>query len=75
MAETALLRRLTWQLAKLSGSMRAPAESYQLQLGFGQLVLIYKSLQAVRTLGALSPQDELLDDTIRAVDQAMKRAV
>jgi hypothetical protein len=34
-----------------------------------------KSLQAVKTLGVLSPQDELLSDTIQLVDQALNRAV
>jgi hypothetical protein len=37
-------------------------------------VLIYKSLQAVKTLGALPPDDELLEDTIEAVDQALNTA-
>jgi hypothetical protein len=32
--------------------------------------LIHKSLEAVKTLGALPPQDELLEDTIQAVDQS-----
>jgi hypothetical protein len=29
----------------------------------------------VKTLGALPPQDELLNDTIQLVDQALNRAV
>jgi hypothetical protein len=36
-----------------------------------ELGLIYKSLEAVKTLGALSPQDELLEDTIQVVDQSL----
>jgi hypothetical protein len=44
-------------------------------LTFDELVLIYKSLQAVKTLGALPPEDELLDDTIQVVDQALDIAV
>jgi hypothetical protein len=52
-----------------------PAETYELKVGFGELALIYKSLQAVKTLGALPPQDELLDDTLELVDQALKKAV
>jgi hypothetical protein len=51
------------------------AETYELKLRFGELALIYKSLQAVKTLGALPPQDELLDDTLELVDQALKKAV
>ena len=46
-----------------------------LEVTFDQLALIYKSLQAVKTLGALPPQDELLNDTLDVVDQALKRAV
>lgn len=46
-----------------------------LKLGFRELALIYKSLQAARTLGALPPQDELLNDTIELVEQALDRAV
>ena len=55
--------------------VRTATEAYELKLGFGELALIYKSLQAVRTLGALAPQDELLDDTLELVDQALKRAI
>jgi hypothetical protein len=54
---------------------RTATEAYELKLGFGELALIYKSLQAVKTLGALPPQDELLDDTLELVDQALKKAV
>jgi len=49
--------------------------TYELKLGFGELALVYKSLQAVKTLGALPPQDELLNDTIQLVDQALRRAI
>jgi len=47
----------------------------ELRLGFGELALIYQSLQAAKTLGTRSPQDELLDDTIQLVDAALKRAI
>jgi hypothetical protein len=53
----------------------ADRETHELKLTFSELALVYKSLQAVRTLGALPPQDELLDDTIRLVDQALNRAI
>lgn len=43
-------------------------------MSLGELVLIYRSLQAVKALGALPPQDELLDDTIQLVDQALDEA-
>jgi hypothetical protein len=42
-----------------------------LRLSFDELALIYKSLEAVKTLGALPPQDELLEDTIQVVDQSL----
>jgi hypothetical protein len=47
---------------------------HELQLTFAELVLIYKSLQAAKTLGALPPQDELLNDTIQLLDQTLNRA-
>ncbi|HXZ56191.1 MAG TPA: hypothetical protein VEG40_01245 [Gaiellaceae bacterium] len=53
--------------------MEPPTESqaHELTLTFDELVLVYQSLQAVKTLGTLPPEDELLDDTIHAVDQAL----
>jgi hypothetical protein len=47
----------------------------ELTLTFDSLALIYKSLQAVKTLGALPPEDELLEDTIRLVDEALNDAI
>jgi hypothetical protein len=47
----------------------------ELKLTFDELALIYKSLQAVKTLGALPPEDELLDDTMQLVDQALNQLV
>jgi hypothetical protein len=43
----------------------------EVRLTFDELALIYKSLEAVKTLGALPPQDELLEDTIQIVDQSL----
>jgi Putative zinc-finger len=54
---------------------RRDDQAHALRLTFGQLALVYKSLQAVKTLGALPPQAELLNDTIQLVDLAMKEAV
>jgi hypothetical protein len=48
---------------------------HHLRLTFDQLALIHKSLQAVRTLAMLPPEDELLDDTMELVDQALSDAV
>lgn len=58
-----------------SARHRTNAQTYELQLSFGELALIYKSLQAVKTLGALPPQDELLNDTLQLVDQALNAGV
>jgi hypothetical protein len=56
---------------------RRPGDTrrHELALTFDELALIYKSLQAVKTLGALPPDDELLDDTIHVVDQALDTAL
>ena len=48
-------------------------ETHELRLSFRELTLIYKSLQAAKTLGALPAQDELLNDTIQLIDQALNR--
>jgi hypothetical protein len=55
----------------MDGNDRNP----RLELTFDQLALIHKSLQAVRALGVLPPRDELLDDTMQLVDQALDEAV
>ena len=46
-----------------------------LTLTFDELALIYTCLEAVKTLRALPPQDELLNDTIELVDQALSDAI
>ncbi len=53
---------------------RRDEPTHTLTLKFSELALIYKSLQAAKTLAALPPQDELLNDTIQIVDQALNRA-
>ena len=53
----------------------AAAPKRELTLTFDELALIYRSLQAVKTLGALPSEDELLDDTIQLVDQALNDAI
>jgi len=50
-------------------------QTHELKLTFSELALIHKSLQAVKTLGALPLQDELLNDTIELVDQALNRSI
>jgi hypothetical protein len=51
------------------------AEDIELKLSFRQLTLIHKALHAVKTLGELPPQDELLNDTLHLVDLALDEAV
>ncbi len=53
----------------------AAAPKQELTLTFDELALIYRSLQAVKTLGALPSEEELLDDTIQLVDQALNDAI
>ena len=78
-SEEAIRPRL--KLVKHSGATTASprhtggAQTHELDLTFAELALIYKSLQAAKALGALPPQDELLNDTIQLVDQALNRAV
>jgi hypothetical protein len=43
----------------------------EVRFTFEELALIYKSLEAIKTLGLLPPQDELLEDTIQVVDQRL----
>ena len=50
-------------------------DAVEIQLSFRQLVLIRRSLEAVRTLDVYPPQDELLGDTTHLVDLALKKAV
>jgi hypothetical protein len=69
------LSLVTAPSATTGSAPRSPdTQMHELRLTFGELALIYKSLQAVKTLGALPPQDELLNDTIQLVDQALNRA-
>ena len=56
----------------MSGEREAP--TFELELSFDQLTLIYKSLMAAKSLGVLSQEDELVDDTIQLVDQALNRS-
>jgi hypothetical protein len=50
-------------------------QSIELKLGFRELVLIHRSLKAVRTLRLAEHQDDLLDDTLQLVDVALEGAV
>jgi hypothetical protein len=47
----------------------------ELKLGFRELVLIHRSLEAIRTLGLVERQDNLLTDTLQLIDVALDEAV
>jgi hypothetical protein len=49
-------------------------DRHELRLTFAELALVYKSLQAARTL-VLHPDAELLEDTMHVVDQVLSSAV
>jgi hypothetical protein len=66
------------RLARVDRLLRAAAgarPALTLKLGFRELALIYRSLQAAKTLGAPPLEDELLDDTIELVDRALQGAI
>jgi hypothetical protein len=44
----------------------------ELKLGLRELDLIHRSLEAVRTLGLVERQDELLTDTLQLIDVALE---
>lgn len=69
------LSLVTTPSAAAEATRRKTEETHELKLSFAELTLVYKSLQAAKTLGALPPQNELLNDTIQLVDQALKRAI
>jgi hypothetical protein len=46
----------------------------KLKVSVAELALIYKSLEAAKTLHLVPPQDELLEDTMQLVDQALRNA-
>jgi hypothetical protein len=50
------------------------AKTYELKLSFDELTLIYKSLLAAKALGVLPQENELVDDTIRLVEQTVDGA-
>jgi hypothetical protein len=71
-----LLREAARPRLRLITTMPAsPSETYDLKLTFRELALVYKSLQAAKTLGALPEENELLDDTIQLVDQVLNGAL
>jgi hypothetical protein len=51
------------------------ADSFELKLGFRELVLIHRSLEAVRTLRLDQHHDDLLADTLQLIDVVLEGAV
>jgi hypothetical protein len=49
-------------------------DSIELRVAFRELVLIHKSLEAVRILGLVARQDDVLTDTLQLIDVALKEA-
>lgn len=50
-------------------------QTIDLRLGFRELVLIYRALEAVRTLGLVERQDVLVTDTVQLIDVALEETV
>jgi hypothetical protein len=53
---------------------RRREEQIELTFGFRELDLIHRSLEAIRTLGLVERQDDLLTDTRQLIDVALKEA-
>lgn len=53
---------------------KSDEQRIELRLSFGELTLVHRSLEAVKTLGAFERQGELLNDTIDLVDRALNEA-
>jgi hypothetical protein len=70
------LRLVTTPPARTESSWASSDEQpIELKLGFRELVLIHRSLEAVRTLGLVERQDVLLTDTVQLIDVALEEAV
>src|SRR5262249_41614859 len=59
----------------VSPTPNAAAPEQELKLTFDRLALNYKTLPDIKTLGGLATEDELLDDTIQLIDQALNDAI
>jgi hypothetical protein len=70
------LRLVTTPPARTEASWVADDEQpIELKLGFRQLVLIHRSLQALRTLRLVEPRDVLVADTLQLIEVALEEAV
>jgi hypothetical protein len=55
--------------------IRSDEGPVELKLGFQELVLIHRSLEAVRTLGLVEDQNDRLTDTLQLIDVLLEEAV
>jgi hypothetical protein len=53
---------------------RSHEDLVELKLGFRELVLVHRSLEAVRTLGLIEGKDDVLTDTLQLIDVALEEA-
>jgi hypothetical protein len=56
-------------------SVAVDEQQIGLKIGFRELVLIHRSLEAIRTLALVERQDDLLTDTLQLIDVALEEAV
>ena len=69
------LRLLTSPPVRTKSSWAMRDGTIELKLGFRELVLIHRSLQAIRTLDLVERQDDLLTDTLQLIHVALEGAV
>jgi hypothetical protein len=70
------LRLVTTPPARTESSWAGSDEQpIELKLGFRELVLIHRALEAVRTLDLVERQDVLVADTVQLIDVALEEAV
>jgi hypothetical protein len=70
------LRLVTAQPARTETSgATSDDQTIELKLSFRELVLVHRSLEAVRTIGLVERQDVLLTDTLQLIDVALEGAV
>jgi hypothetical protein len=69
------LRLVTARARTETSWVAGDEQQIELKLGFRELVLIHRSLEAVRTLGLVERQDNLLTDTLQLIDVALEEAV
>jgi hypothetical protein len=71
----ALLRKFPCFRVVEPSATRLEEERHELKFTYRELSLVYRSLQAAKTLGASSAEEDLLDDMITSVDRALRTAL